>query len=277
MSARLRLAEEGEGMDPRDQDSDDPYASIPELYDLEHAGFTDDLDLYLQLAEVVGDPILELGCGTGRVLLPLANAGHRVTGLDRSAAMLARARTLLAGSVAADRITLVNMTMAEAEGAPGGPFGLAIFTLNGFMHLAEPEEQRAALSAARRALDPRGMLVIDVMNPTPDHLASFDGRVQHEATWTRDGSTRVDRFSARSHDLVRQRIETDLWYDVIDQADSLKRVRTAFPMRYVVPSELELLLELTGFVEWKFYGSYELDPFDASSERLIVTAEITPS
>jgi len=51
---------------------DDPYAELPDLYDLEHAGFTDDVDLYLRLAEVVGDPILELGCGTGRVLGPLA-------------------------------------------------------------------------------------------------------------------------------------------------------------------------------------------------------------
>ena len=62
----------------------DPYAELPELYDLEHAGFTEDIDLYLRLAEVVGDPILELGCGTGRVLGPLAAAGHRITGVDRS-------------------------------------------------------------------------------------------------------------------------------------------------------------------------------------------------
>ncbi len=58
---------------------DDPYALLPELYDLEHAQFSDDIDLYLRLAEVVGDPILELGCGTGRVLRPLGRSwasGH---------------------------------------------------------------------------------------------------------------------------------------------------------------------------------------------------------
>ena len=76
-------------------DPDDPYAELPELYDLEHAGFTEDIELYLRLAEVVGDPILELGCGTGRVLAPLAAAGHRVTGIDRSRPMLDRARSAL--------------------------------------------------------------------------------------------------------------------------------------------------------------------------------------
>src|SRR5215218_9993165 len=76
-------------------DLDDPYAEIPELYDLEHAGFSEDVDLYLRLAEVVGDPILELGCGTGRVLGALAAAGNRVTGVDRSGPMLDRARSAL--------------------------------------------------------------------------------------------------------------------------------------------------------------------------------------
>ena len=76
-------------------DFEDPYAELPELYDLEHAGFSDDVELYLRLAEVVGDPILELGCGTGRVLAPLAAAGHRITGIDRSRPMLDRARAVL--------------------------------------------------------------------------------------------------------------------------------------------------------------------------------------
>src|SRR3712207_2002018 len=120
---------------PSGPDLDDPYAELPELYDLEHAEFTEDIDLYLRLAEVVGDPILELGCGTGRVLGPLAAAGHRVTGVDRSGAMLDRARSLLSEHAGAlsQRVTLIEDLMTEAERAPGGPFGLAIFSLNGLM------------------------------------------------------------------------------------------------------------------------------------------------
>src|SRR5215213_3450413 len=206
---------------------DDPYAEIPELYDLEHAGFSEDIDLYLRLAEVVGDPILELGCGTGRVLGALAAAGNRVTGVDRSRPMLDRARSALqvqAQSGTDSRgVMLVEGNMTEAERAPGGPFGLVIFSLNGLMHLSDSAEQRAALDSARRALDP------------------------------------------------------ELWYDLVDPAGHLRRVRSGFPLRYLVASELALLLELTGFVEWKLYGSYDLDPYDDGSERLIATAEVTPS
>lgn len=260
-------------------DVEDPYAELPELYDLEHAGFTEDIDLYLRLAEVVGDPILELGCGTGRVLGPLTAAGHRITGVDRSKPMLDRARSMLQmnASTYVERVTLTEGAMTEAERAPGGPFGLVIFSLNGLMHLSDVAAQRAALASARRALDPRGMLVIDALNPTPDLLVTLNGLVQHEGSWRKADGTVVDRFSARTHDPAEQRIDTELWYDLTDAAGHVRRVRSRFPMRYLVASELALLLEVTGFVEWKLYGSYDLDPYADGSDRLIVTAEVTPS
>jgi SAM-dependent methyltransferase len=263
-------------------DLDDPYAELPELYDLEHAGFTEDIDLYLGLTEVVGDPILELGCGTGRVLAPLAAAGNRITGVDRSRPMLDRARSALhvrdkAGDLL-QRVTLVEGSMTEAERAPGGPFGMVIFSLNGLMHLSTAAGQRAALASAWRALDPRGMLVIDALNPTPETLAALDGRVQHEGSWRKSDGTVIDRFSVQTHDSAEQRIDTELWYDLMNpNGYNIRRVRTRFPMRYLVASELVLLLEITGFVEWKLYGSYDLDPYHEGSDRLIVTAEVTPS
>ena len=262
-----------------DAGPDDPYAELPELYDLEHARFTEDIDLYLRLAEVVGDPILELGCGTGRVLVPLAAAGHRITGIDRSRPMLDRARSMLQthASSVLRRVTLSEGSMTEAECAPGGPFGLVIFSLNGLMHVSTMAGQRAALESARRALDPRGMLVIDILNPTPELLTTLDGRVQHEGTWRDSEDTVIDRFSARTHDSAEQRIDTELWYDLTEPGGHIRRVRSGFPMRYLVASELALLLEVSGFVEWKRYGSYDLDPFDDRSDRLIVTAEVTPS
>jgi SAM-dependent methyltransferase len=255
----------------------DPYAALPELYDLEHADFADDVALYRQFAEVIGDPILELGCGTGRVLRPLAAAGYRVTGLDQSAPMLARAWEMLAGKPEKERVTLITGSMSEADRAPGGPFGLVIFSLNGLMHLATAREQRAALSAALRALDSRGMLVIDLPNSTPDWLAAFDGRVHLDGAWERSDGARVNRFSASTHFPSTQRIDSELWYDTVHADGRLHRVATRFPLRYLMRSELELMLELAGFAEWQCYGSYELDPFDDESERLLLTAEVTPS
>jgi SAM-dependent methyltransferase len=258
-----------------DQHSDDPYAAIPELYDLEHAGFADDVALYLNVAEAVGDPILELGCGTGRILLPLAEAGFRVTGLDRSAPMLQRAEA--AATAAGVAVSLHEGDMTEADRVPGGPFGLVLVPLNGLLHLTGPAAQRAALAAMRRALDPRGQLVLDLFNPAPEVLRAFDRTVVHEGTWLLPDGTRADKFGSRRLQSARQRIETDLWYDLLSPDGRLRRVRTSYAMRYLHRAELDLMLELAGFAEWEVYGSYDLDPFDDNSERLLVLAEATPS
>lgn len=253
----------------------DPYALIPELYDLEHASFADDIALYLQLAEVVGDPILELGCGSGRVLLALARAGYRLAGIDRSGPMLDRARDAVAEEGLAEQVTLVQADMTAAGTAGDRQYGLVLLALNGVMHLETSERQREVLTTARRALDPRGMLAIDTVNPDPGFLAALDGRVEHEGTWLLPDGTRVDRFGSRRHQPATQRIDTRLWYDLAGEDGQLRRVSSEFSMRHVTRAELELMLELCGFAEWQVYGSYELDPYDDGSERLIVLAEVT--
>lgn len=252
----------------------DPYAAIPHLYDLEHDAFDADVDLYVNLATAVGDPILELGCGTGRLMTPLLAAGFRVTGLDSSQAMLDRAAARIGTN---DRATLHLGSMQAADDAPGGPFGMVLIPLNGLLHLESQQAQRAALAAAWRALDPRGQLVLDVMNPTPESLRELTAGVQHEGAWTLGDGRTVDKFSTRRLDSAGQRLDTTIWYDLCELDGVVTRTRTAFPLRYVHRAELELLLEVTGFVDVQLYGGYELEPFTDQSERLIVTAEKTPA
>lgn len=257
--------------------SDDPYAPLPELYDLQHAAFDDDLPLYGNIAEAVGDPILELGCGTGRVLVPLAEAGFRVTGIDLSAPMLAAARAACTDAGVSHLVTLHEAPMTEADRAPGGPFGLVLAPLDALLHAGGPAAQRATLEAARRAMDPRGQLVIDVFNPTPEALAALERGVVHEGSWRLPDGTRVDKFGARRVHPAGQVISTELWYDLAAPDGALRRVSTRFDLRYLHRAELELMLELAGFVEWEVYGGYDLEPFEDGSDRLVVTAELTRS
>jgi SAM-dependent methyltransferase len=255
----------------------DAYARIAELYDLEHDSYDDDTDFYLNFVEAIGDPVLELGCGTGRLLTGIAEAGYRVTGTDRSEAMLDRARARVGESGLGHLIQLAQGDMGDADEAPGGPFGLAIIALNGLLHVAEPGGQRRVLSSVRKALDPRGMLLVDVLNPTPETLRSLDHAVSHEGVWFMSDGTRIDKFAARRVAAAAQTIATELWYDLTGADGSLRRIATSMPMRYLHRSELELMLELAGFSEWQVYGSYDLEPFGDQSERLIVAAEVTPS
>ncbi len=255
----------------------DPYAEISDFYDLEHADYGDDIDLYLNLALSTGDPVLELGSGSGRLLVPLAEAGHRVTAVDRSPAMMARARRVVEDARVCDRVAFHHGDMTDAGDAPGGPFGLAIVALNGLMHLVTQEEQRQTLEEIRRCLDPRGQLVLDLFNPTADALRLLDHSVSHDGSWTDEGGSRIDKFAARRVHPGRQIITTDLWYDSISPSGDLRRTAASYEMRYVHRSEMELLLELAGYEEWTIYGSYDLDAFDDMSDRMIVTAEVTRS
>lgn len=255
----------------------DPYAGIAEFYDLEHASFTDDIECFLNFIVAAGDPVLELACGSGRLLVPIAEAGYRVTGVDRSPAMLRRAAAAIEAAGVFDRVQLHMGDMTEAAAAPGGPFGVVIIALNGLLHAGDLATQRQILEAARAALDPRGQLLIDVFHPTPDTLRAFDHAVIHEGTWHLPNGERVDKFSTRRLSPARQLILTDVWYDRIGRNGQIRRVATSFPMRYLHPGELELLLEAAGFAEWQLYGSYDLDPFDDHAERIIVAAEVTPT
>jgi SAM-dependent methyltransferase len=251
----------------------DPYAEIAEFYDLEHDSFQDDVLSLMNFIESTGDPVLELGCGTGRFLVPIAEAGFRVTGLDISAPMLDRARSRINGIEGSKLITLVEAELTDADSAPGGPFGVVLISLNGLLHANTSEDQRRVLASAKRALDPRGQLLIDVLNPTPHALAQFDQSVVLEGTWTRSTGETVQKFSSRRVSLSTQTIHTDLWYDIVDRNGSTRRITTQFDMRYVHPAEIELMLELAGFPSWEIYGSYDLDPFDDHSERILIAAE----
>jgi SAM-dependent methyltransferase len=253
----------------------DPYSEIAEHYDREHDALEDDIAFYLQSADVVGDPILELGCGTGRIAVALAEAGHRVTGLDRSPAMLALARARAAAAGVDSRVEWVRAEMTAADGAPGGPFGLVIVALNGLLHVDSAAGQRRVLESVWHALDPRGQLLVDVLNPTAGWLGALDGRVEHEGTWTATSGQRVDKFSARHHQPAEQRVLSEIWYDERMADGTVRRRATSFTLRYLTRAELELMLEMSGFPMWQVYGGYDLEPYVDDSSRILIAAERT--
>jgi SAM-dependent methyltransferase len=249
------------------------FDAFAPYYDLEFAGFLDDLPLYEGYAAGAGGPLLELACGTGRLLLPLARAGHLVTGVDVSPAMLARARARLAEAGLADRVTLVEDDMRSLARLGPARFRLAFCAINSFLHLPDQAAQLDALRAARLHLDPGGRLILDLFHPHPDVLANYDGRLVHEETLV-DPATgdRIDKFVSRTLDAATQTIHTTFVYDRLDAGGRLHRRVAPFRMRYIHRYELELLLERAGFALVELLGDYALAPFAADSLQLIAVA-----
>lgn len=253
-----------------------PYDPIAALYDLEHASFADDIPLMRNIAEIVGDPIVELGCGSGRVLLPIAADGFDVTGVDTSRPMLDELERR-AAEVDGGTVTTVRGDMRGPLPLPSDTFGVAIFSLNGLLHLETQADQIAALAEAARILDPRGQLLIDIFHPTPEYLTHLAGGPHLEGVWTDAAGREVEKWSHRRVNPAAQTIDTRLWYDTVRDDGTVECVRTAFTLRYIHAAELELMLHRAGFVEWKLYGTYELDPLDDASDRIVALAELTPS
>jgi SAM-dependent methyltransferase len=250
----------------------DPYHHIGTLYDLEHDAFLDDVELILRLAESSGGMVLEMGCGTGRILAQLAASDIDVVGIDMSEPMLARARSRLVREVAERHVRLVRADMLDPGPVQGEPFGLVAFTLNALMHLTSGEDQLRALEAAAALLRPGGTLYLDLANPTPDYLVTLGAAPIVEWSGTRADGSCVDKIAYRTIDPVSQEISTILWYDQVSPAGDFSRVRSAFSLRYLHVHELRLMLEQAGFQDIAFHGSYELDALTGSSDRMIVLA-----
>jgi SAM-dependent methyltransferase len=249
------------------------FDAIAPFYDLFYEERNDDLQMYSDFALAAHDPILELGCGTGRVLVPLAREGHRITGLELSDVMLAEARAKVDAEQVAERVTLVQGDMREFD-IPAR-FGLAIIPINTFMHCYDTQQQLSCLRCTRRHLQSGGQLVVDVYHPDPQSLLEADGRLVSEGT-TRNPETghTIQRLYTRRLDVATQTQHITFILDEIDAAGTVRRTMFPFRMRYVFRYEMELLLQASGYNLEAVYGSYELEPFDTGSERMIFVARV---
>lgn len=248
----------------------DPYAEIAALYDLEHDGFLDDLDLLLQIAEEYPGPSLEMGCGSGRVMVPLAESGVEAHGVDLSIPMLDRARQR---AMDADvEVQLHECAMEDVGGLSTGPFGTVLFTLNALTHLDAQDRQFRALQASYDVLSSEGLLFLDLPNPMPDYLSRLaDSRLLEWTGSLPDGTT-IDKWTYRSIDPIGQMIDTTIWYDHLDTRGTPRTVRTNFSLRYLHYGELVQILDRIGFEQVSFTGNYLLDPLHPDSDRMLVTA-----
>ncbi len=248
----------------------DPFARF---YDLFYAQREDDLQMYRDFALAADGPILELGCGTGRVLIPLALDGRQVTGLDLSAAMLAAAQAKVDAAHLGDRVTLIQGDMCDFE-IPTC-FGLAFIPINTFMHCYDTHQQLTCLRCVQRHLQPGGRLIVDVYHPDLQALLEADGRLVSEGTMLdpETGHT-IHRLYTRRLDLATQTQHITFIVDEIDSTRTVRRTLFPFRMRFVYRYEMELLLHVAGYSLEAVYGSYDLEPFDSSSEKMIFVARV---
>lgn len=209
-----------------------------------------DLDFFVEEAVESGGPVLEIGCGTGRVLLPTARAGIHITGLDVSAYMLDVCRQVLDGELpeVKDRITLVEKDMRDFHLEE--TFALITSPFRPFQHLLTVEDQLSCLDCVRRHLIPGGIFILDIFNPSLTSLTAdnIGQEIDEEAPFTTPGGIQVRRSSKiTARDFHNQIQDVELIYYLTHPDGREERIVHAFPMRYLFRFEAEHLLSRAGF------------------------------
>jgi SAM-dependent methyltransferase len=246
------------------------YDDLARYYDADHATFDDDVPFYRELARRAGGRVLEAMCGSGRLLVPLARAGLRVSGVDSSAAMVDLARERLGAAGLLSRAELLLGDVRET--LPRGPFELAIVALNSFMHLVTKEDQLEALARLHGALEPGGLLALDLFNPVSRALTDLDGALVLDRSFAMPDGSQVQKFVVQRADMAVQMNHVTFIYDELCADGRVRRTTHSFAMRWLYRYELEHLLARAGFALESLYGSYDLDDFSASSEIMLAVA-----
>jgi SAM-dependent methyltransferase len=254
---------------------DPDYEIIAALYAAEFppaAADDPDAAFLLAFAARTGGPILDLGCGAGRFLVPLADAGYAVTGVDTSVAMLDEARASVADAGCGAKVALWQDDFRSLAALGDTRYALAFCAQNTFLHMPDSASQQAALRAVAAHLRPGGLLVLDLIHPNPELLGAYYGAITHETAFESAAGERVDRFVSAFYRAATQTVEATWFYDLTAPDRTLSRIVVPFSMRLIGRYEIELLLCGAGFAIEAIYADADLTPLDDGADRMIVVA-----
>jgi len=226
--------------------------------------WTDDVDFYRDIAHDADGPALEVGVGTGRVYLPLVRDGLDVDGIDVSPAMLDRLREK-AGNDLDVAVHEADVTGFDA----GREYGLVYCPARAFNHLTDLADQRAACRNVHDVLAPGGRFALNTFAPDPRFIAEQYGDPR-ERTVEVDGDTYTVRDVTELADAVE--LLASIHREVYD-ADGDLVTETTTPLALLPKRQFELLFADAGFADWTFYGDFERDPLEATSQELVAVAE----
>ena len=245
------------------------YDDVAENYDLylgvmykdvdNHSGFE---DFYLDFAKEYGkDGVIDIACGTGAVLLYLAEHGIMADGTDLSEAMCR-----VAGEKAKQKgldLNIFPANMTDFKSARSG-----------FMHLTTPELQRAALLNIRENLTDGGMLTFNTFDPNPafqaEQMETKDTDYSFRLEYTNKAGKREKIYNAISYDPKTQIMSGKWKFETLDDSGNVieERVRP-LKMRQTYRQEMKYLLELTGFEIVNIYGGYRKESADEQTHNVI--------
>lgn len=235
-----------------------------------------EVDWYLRKARSSGGPVLDLGCGTGRLALRLARQGFQVTGIDQSTGMLNLFREKLKYEPpeVRRRVRIERQTMSDFGLYRG--FG-TIICCDAFLHNLTVKEQVNCLELVGQHLNPNGRFLFNIPNPNCEFILKCIDSAAKEFEERgcyplEDGSGSVLVEQAQSIDVLDQRIETSLRFTTYDaEGNEVETVESAWTTRYLFRYEAVHLLYRCGFSIKDLVGDYMDGPVTEDSQLIFET------
>jgi SAM-dependent methyltransferase len=244
-----------------------------DLYDAIFHDFDMDLEFWRARARAAGGPVLEVGCGTGRVMLAMAEQGADVDGFDNAAAMIrgleetAAARSLRVHAVEGD---MRDFRMPRR-------YALIAIPFNAFLHNLTQADQLATLSRCREHLLPGGCLTMHISFFSAAIIQGSPGEnstpvLEHETRHPRTGRT-LRLYDQRTMNPVEQiQHSINEIHEVDERGEIVARHRSETRVRWIYKPELELLLKAAGFTRWRIDGGFDGRPLASEEDQMIVFA-----
>ena len=246
-----------------------------DYYDLIHQGLPGEAEFYVGQAKRIGKPTLEIGCGTGRIAIPIALSGVDVVGLDNSRGMLEQCQRKY-HQVSADTSARLFLVQADMRAfAFAQQFELIIMPYRTFMHCQSPDDQRACLRAIREHLVPGGLLILNVWAARPTAIAPHTGlaaghvRLAGQHRLPDDEGNLLHFFSSRYDEYLQELRETH--FMVITDTEGVTQYTQTLTMNrtWLTRREMEHLVRAEGYEAQALFGDFDCRPFTASSSEMI--------
>jgi SAM-dependent methyltransferase len=241
-----------------------------DAYDLILADIPYGRDFYLALAREAKGPVLDIACGTGRILLPCLQAGVDIEGLDLFEPMLARLRAKAAALGQTPTLHRGDMGDFKLDRR----FALTMIPFNAFIHNMTQEAQIRCLSRCREHLLPGGLLAFDTFFPSlaivgaPEKTRVLEGEMPHPKT-----GLPMRMYDTRTFDCVAQTQHSLNELEILDANGNIASViRSQVSSRYIYKHEMELLLRVAGFARWEICGDFDRRPLTNETDAMIVLA-----
>lgn len=242
-----------------------------QYYDMLYQDRAIDFVMWEKFAKEANGHILDVGCGTGRLLHFLADQGFSITGIDISLDAVQQA--LAKGK--SKKVSIFNADMRNFD-LQRKSFGLAFMVHNTLLYCLSMEDQLGCLQSIHKHLSPDGRLIIDIFMPSYNSTdLGAQGKFHFGKEFIDDEGYIVQWFFSYSASFNDQKMDCTQILDKIDRAGIVHRSTIRFQQRFVYRCEMELLLKVAGFGLETIYGDYKFSSLHDQSERMIFVAKKT--